>query len=81
MESVQSTFCGQTLQAGGRTIGTIGVVNKSGFTAVQRRELLSVRQSAGGGDEIARLHERRQEMVDALVNLRAELDQSEAHAC
>jgi signal transduction histidine kinase len=77
-ESPESTFCGQTLQAGGRTIGTIGVVNRSGFTALQRRGFSLFANQLAAAIEIARLHERRQEMVDALVNLRAELDQSEA---
>jgi len=78
VESAQSTFCGQVLQAGGRTIGTMGVVNKSGFTALQRRSFSLFANQLAAAIEIARLHERRQEMVDALVNLRAELDRSEA---
>lgn len=78
VQSVQSTFCGQVLQAGGRTVGTIGVVNKSGFTAVQRRSFSLFANQLAAAIEIARLHERRQEMVDALVNLRSELDRSEA---
>ena len=76
-EPAQSTFCGRVLQAGGRTIGTIGVVNKSGFTAVQRCSFSLFANQLAAAIEIARLHERRQEMVDALVNLRAELDRSE----
>ncbi|MEP6751358.1 MAG: GAF domain-containing protein [Candidatus Dormiibacterota bacterium] len=76
-EPAPSTFCGRVLQAGGRTIGTIGVVNKSGFTAVQRRGFSLFANQLAAAIEIARLHERRQEMVDALVNLRAELDRSE----
>jgi signal transduction histidine kinase len=78
LESAQSTYCGQTLQAGGRTIGTMGVVNKSGFTVLQRRGFSLFANQLASAIEIARLHERRQEMVDALVNLRAELDHSEA---
>ena len=77
LDPAQSTFCGQVLQAGGRTIGTIGVVNKSGFTAVQRRGFSLFANQLAAAIEIARLHERRQEMVDALVNLRSELDRSE----
>jgi signal transduction histidine kinase len=76
-EPAPSTFCGQELLAGGRTIGTIGVVNKSGFSAVQRRSFSLFANQLAAAIEIARLHERRQEMVDALVNLRAELDHSE----
>ncbi|MEA2644855.1 MAG: hypothetical protein QOG08_1881, partial [Chloroflexota bacterium] len=77
IDTAQSTFCGQALLAGGRTIGTIGVVNKAGFSALQRRSFSLFANQLAAAIEIARLHERRQEMVDALVNLRAELDRSE----
>jgi signal transduction histidine kinase len=72
-----SSFCGQTLQAGGRTIGVIGVVNTSGYTAVQRRSFALFANQLAAAIEIARLHQRRQEMVDALINLRSALDRSE----
>jgi signal transduction histidine kinase len=72
-----SSFCGQPLQAGGRTIGTIGVANGSGYTGVQRRAFSLFANQLASAIEIARLHQRRQEMVDALINLRAELDRSE----
>jgi signal transduction histidine kinase len=75
--ALSSSFCGQTLQAGGRTIGMIGVVNPAGYTAVQRRAFSLFANQLAAAIEIARLHERRQEMVDALINLRAELDRSE----
>jgi signal transduction histidine kinase len=78
VESAPSTFCDHVLQAGGRTIGTMGVVNESGFTALQRRSFSLFANQLAAAVEIARLHERRQEMVDTLVNLRAELDRSEA---
>jgi signal transduction histidine kinase len=76
-EPTQSTFFSQALLAGGRTIGVIGIVNKTGITAFQRRSFSLFANQLAAAIEIARLHERRQEMVDALVNLRAELDQSE----
>ena len=72
------SFFGQTLQAGGRTIGVIGVVSEAGYTAVQRRAFSLFANHLAAAIEIARLHQRRQEMVDALVNLRADLDRSEA---
>jgi signal transduction histidine kinase len=75
--ALSSSFCSQTLQAGGRTIGMIGVVNHAGYTAVQRRAFSLFANQLAAAIEIARLHERRQEMVDALINLRAELDRSE----
>ncbi|MEA2629424.1 MAG: hypothetical protein QOJ10_1884 [Chloroflexota bacterium] len=74
---LNASFSGQTLQAGGTTIGMIGVVNRAGFTAVQRRAFSLFANQLAAAIEIARLHERRQEMVDALINLRAELDRSE----
>jgi signal transduction histidine kinase len=77
-DGVQSTYFGQPLQAGGMTIGMIGVVNRAGFTAVQRRTFSLFANQLAAAIEIARLHQRRQEMVDALVNLRADLDRSEA---
>jgi signal transduction histidine kinase len=77
-EAVKNTFCGQALMAGGRAIGMIGVVNHSGFTTVQRRSFSLFANQLAAAIEIARLHQRRQEMVDALVNLRAELDRSES---
>jgi GAF domain-containing protein len=74
---MSSSYCGQTLQAGGRTIGMIGVVNQAGFSATQRRAFSLFANQLAAAIEIARLHQRRQEMVDALINLRAELDRSE----
>jgi len=76
--STAGSFYGQPLLAGGRTVGMIGVANSSGFTAVQRRAFSLFANQLAAALEIARLHQRRQEMVDALVNLRADLDRSEA---
>ena len=73
-----SSFYGQPLLAGGRTIGMMGVVNRSGYSTAQRRVLSLFANQLAAAIEIARLHQRRQEMVDALVNLRADLDRSEA---
>lgn len=73
-----SSFYGQPLLAGGRTIGIIGVVNGSGYSNVQRRAFSLFANQLAAAIEIARLHQRRQEMVDSLVNLRADLDRSEA---
>ena len=73
-----SSFYGQPLLAGGRTIGYMGVVNQSGYSTLQKRALSLFANQLAAAIEIARLHQRRQEMVDALVNLRADLDRSEA---
>ena len=77
-DEVKNTFCAHALMAGGRTIGMIGVVNHSGFTTVQRRSFSLFANQLAAAIEISRLHQRRRDMVDALVNLRAELDRSEA---
>jgi signal transduction histidine kinase len=77
-DAVQNTFCSQALMAGGRAIGMIGAVNESGFTTVQRRSFSLFANQLATAIEIAQLHQRRQELVDALVNLRAELDRSES---
>jgi signal transduction histidine kinase len=72
-----ATSCARPLIAGGRVIGTIGVVNESGFTATQRVAFDILTNQVAAAFEIVRLGQRRQEMVDALVNLRADLDRSE----
>jgi signal transduction histidine kinase len=77
-DPTNGSYYGQNLQAGGRTVGMIGVANPSGFTTLQRRAFSLFANQLAAALEIARLHQRRQEMVDALVNLRADLDRSEA---
>jgi signal transduction histidine kinase len=67
----------QLLKAGGKTLGVIGIVSPSSYTAVQRRAFSVFANQVAGAFEIAQLQERRQEMVDALVALRADLDRSE----
>jgi signal transduction histidine kinase len=71
------SFCGQELVAGGRAIGTMGALSPSGFTAAQRSTFAVLASQVAASFEIARLGQRRQEMVDALVNVRADLDRSE----
>ena len=65
------------LEVGGRTIGMIGIACPTGFTAVQHRvfNLLAGQVAVAMG--FAEQSERRQKMVDTLVNLRADLDRSE----
>jgi len=69
--------CSQPLQAAGRVIGMIGVANSSGYTALQERIFEVFANQVAAAMALAQLYERRQEMVDTLVNLRAELDRSE----
>jgi signal transduction histidine kinase len=69
--------CAQPLQAGGNPVGLLGVSSPNGYTAVQQRTLAIFAHHVATAIALAQLHERRQEMVDTLVNLRADLDRSE----
>ena len=73
---IRST-CAQALEAGGRSIGMLGVASPSGYTAVQQRTFAIFAHQVASAIGLAQLQERRQEMVDTLVNLRADLDRSE----
>lgn len=69
--------CTQTLVAAGRALGVIGVSSLTGYTAAQQRAFALFAHHVAGVVAVAQLQERRQEMVDTLVNLRADLDRSE----
>jgi signal transduction histidine kinase len=71
------TFLGVILQAGGEVIGTIGVVNGAGYSALDESALSICANQVAAAVEVVRLRQRRQEMVDALINLRGDLDRSE----
>ena len=73
---IRST-CAQALEAGGRSLGMFGVASQSGYTAVQERTFAIFAHQVASTIAVAQLQERRQEMVDTLVNLRADLDRSE----
>jgi signal transduction histidine kinase len=72
-----SDYCGIPLKAAGNVIGMIGVAGGNVYTVVQRRALSILANQVAGALEISRLQQRRQELVGALVNLRADLDRSE----
>ncbi|HET7338116.1 MAG TPA: ATP-binding protein [Candidatus Dormibacteraeota bacterium] len=69
--------CARSLDAGGESLGTFGVASATGYNAVQLQMFGVLVQQVAAAVGIARMHERRQEMVDTLVNLRADLDRSE----
>jgi signal transduction histidine kinase len=71
------SYSGQPLYAAGKTLGMIGVASASGYSAVQQRVLAIFANQVAAAISLAQLNERRQEMVDTLVNLRSELDRSE----
>ena len=71
------TTCVQTLRSGGRVLGFLGVGSTAGYTAQQARTLAALARHVAPAILIGQLSDRRKEMVDTLVNLRAELDRSE----
>jgi signal transduction histidine kinase len=69
--------CARPLEWGGRPLGMIGVASQTGYTATQERTFTIIAYQVAASVALAQLFERRQEMVDTLVNLRADLDRSE----
>lgn len=69
--------CGQQLIAGGRTVGTIGVASSTGYTALQQRTFAVLAYQVAAAIAIGQLYERRQQMIDTLVNLRGDIDRLE----
>lgn len=65
------------LEAGGKQLGLIGVGSASAVTATQESTLAILAGHVAGALQVARLQQRRREMVAALVNMRTELDHSE----
>jgi signal transduction histidine kinase len=70
-------YVGTPLKAGGKVIGMMGVAGGSVYTVVQRRAFAILANQVAAAIEMSRMHQRRQELVEALVNMRAELDRSE----
>jgi len=73
---IRST-CTQALVAGGRELGALGVAGPIGYTAAQRRAFAIFANQVASSIGLAQLLERRQQMVDTLVNLRADLERTE----
>jgi signal transduction histidine kinase len=69
--------CARPLEAGGESLGMIGIAKPAGYTAAQQQSFNLLARLVASALAIALLNERRQEMVDTLVNLRADLDRSE----
>jgi GAF domain-containing protein len=72
-----SSYVGLPLNAGGKEIGMMGVAGGTVYTVVQRRALAILSNQVAAAMEVFRLQQRRQELVEALVNMRADLDRSE----
>jgi signal transduction histidine kinase len=67
----------ELLEAGGEAIGTIGVSRAQSYTNAERQALALFAHQVASSIQIARLRHRRQEMVDTLINLRADLERTE----
>jgi signal transduction histidine kinase len=72
-----SSFAALQLRAGGDVIGVFGVAGEVPLSAAHRQAFSVFVSHLAGAIEIVRLRQRRQEMIDSLVNLRADLDRSE----
>ena len=72
-----NAFLGLPLRAGGNVIGMMGVAGGSVYSVVQRHAFATLANQVAAALEIHRLQQRRKELVDALLNLRADLDRSE----
>ncbi|HXB04786.1 MAG TPA: GAF domain-containing protein [Candidatus Angelobacter sp.] len=75
--SGRDAYIGLPLKAAGKVIGMMGVAGGNMYTVVQRQALALLASQVAAALEIFRLQQRRQELVDGLVNLRADLDRSE----
>jgi len=71
------SYCGQQLIAGGQVVGMIGVASSIGYTAVQQRAFAILAHQVAAAIAIGQLYERRQQMIDTLVNLRGDIDRLE----
>jgi signal transduction histidine kinase len=67
----------ELLEAGGEALGTIGVSRPQSYSNAERQAFALFAHQVASSLQIARLRHRRQEMVDTLVNLRADLQRTE----
>src|SRR5258708_11551248 len=76
-DSGVGAYCGVPLTGGVKVIGVSGVAGGNVSSVIQRRALGILANQVAAALEIFSLQQRRQELVDALVNRRADLDRSE----
>jgi len=72
-----NVYVGLHLKAGGHVVGLLGVAGGGVYTVVQRGALAILANQVAAALEVSRLKQRRQELVEALVHMRADLDRSE----
>lgn len=77
ISSSNPVVCSKPLEAAGETVGMIGVARELNYTQMNRHVLGILANQVAASVQIARLNGRRQEMVDTLVNLRADLERTE----
>jgi signal transduction histidine kinase len=75
--SSHPSIWGQPLVAGGETIGMIGVARGLSYSDFQRQAFATFAGQVASSMQAALLRQKRQDMVDALVNLRADLERTE----
>ncbi|HXM72893.1 MAG TPA: GAF domain-containing protein [Candidatus Dormibacteraeota bacterium] len=71
------SIAAELLEAWGETIGTIGVSREQSYSNTERLAFALFASQVAASLQIARLRHRRQEMVDTLINLRADLQRTE----
>jgi signal transduction histidine kinase len=72
-----ASICGEQLVAGGETLGMLGVARGSTYPRFQRQIFGVLAHQVAAAIQVALNRKRRQEMVQALVNLRAEVERTE----
>jgi signal transduction histidine kinase len=75
--SSNTSSCGEPLIAGGETIGTIGIARGTSYRRFERQLFGVFANHVAAALQVALLRRRRQEMVEALINLRADVERSE----
>jgi signal transduction histidine kinase len=72
-----ASICGEPLVAGGETLGMLGVARGSTYPRFQRQIFSVLAHHVAASIQVALNRKRRQEMIQALVNLRAEVERTE----
>jgi signal transduction histidine kinase len=67
----------ELLEAGSEALGTIGVSRATTFSNLDRQAFALFAHQVASSIQLARLRHHRQEMVDTLINLRADLERTE----
>ena len=75
--SSHPSIWGQPLVAGGETLGMIGVARGLGYSDFQRQVFGTFAGQVAASIQAALLRQKRQDMVDALINLRTDLERTQ----